>query len=89
MKITLQESERMKELAGLKMEATPSVFNGTYTLEETKPGSGKFQIRFGNVDTGVFMMMDVTDKVVYGMSGVDVQDLFQKMVDDQVKRGKM
>ena len=34
------------------------------------------------------MMMNPEDAKVYGMSGVDVQDLFQNMVDDQKKRRK-
>ena len=88
----LTEDKRMQQLAGLLKEAMSSrgstILRGVYTLEETKPGSGKFTISFGNVDTGVYMMIG-DDGVVYGMSGVDVQDLFQKMVDDQIERGKL
>jgi hypothetical protein len=75
--------ERLNEAKELR------VYTGTYKLEETKPGSESFDITFGNVETGVYMIMNPEDAKVYGMSGVDVKDLFQKMVDDQKKRRKI
>jgi hypothetical protein len=90
MKQNINEIKRMQQLAGLKEAIGSSpILRGTYTLEETKPGSGKFNISFGNVDTGIYMILDINNKIVYGMSGVDVQDLFQKMIDDQIERGKL
>ncbi len=89
MKQKINEIKRMQELAGVIKEESASVFTGMYKLQETKPGSGKFRIFFGDVDTQVDVMMDVNDKTVYGMSGIDIKGFFEKMVDDQIERGKI
>ena len=104
MKNLLNEIKAMNKIAGTQMTKEQEiaiirerlneakelrVYTGTYKLEETKPGSESFDITFGNVETGVYMIMNPEDAKVYGMSGVDVKDLFQKMVDDQKKRRKI
>jgi hypothetical protein len=89
MKQQINEIKRIQQLAGiLKESRNSSVFTGMYKLQETKPGSGRFRVFFGNIDTEVDILMR-PDGVVYGMSGIDVKDFFQKMVDDQIDRGKI
>jgi hypothetical protein len=78
-------AQAKKKFGGAMKEAKQimerRIFTGTYRLEEKNPGDEYFDIFFNDKESGVFMMMNPEDAVVYGNSGIDLTKFFQSMVN--------